>query len=123
MIIQDQNAKNAKTSSLNLQTTWHPLSQRGPFAQNNSLRHSCFMISLHLRMGILTILAGTASIAIQNAEKHQQLQETLGQLQKSQQMIVRAEKLSSIGTLTAGAAHEILNPANIIGMHAFAVDS
>ncbi len=39
-------------------------------------------------------------------------------LQRVQEMIVRSEKLSSIGTLTAGAAHEILNPANIIGMHA-----
>lgn len=67
---------------------------------------------------LLATIAGTAGSAIQNAEKHQQLQETLSKLQKSQQMIIRAEKLSSIGTLTAGAAHEILNPANIIGMHA-----
>jgi len=39
-------------------------------------------------------------------------------LDRSEEMIVRAGKLSSLGTLTAGAAHEILNPANIIGMHA-----
>ncbi len=39
-------------------------------------------------------------------------------LERSEELIVRAEKLSSLGTLTAGAAHEILNPANIIGMHA-----
>jgi two-component system NtrC family sensor kinase len=33
-------------------------------------------------------------------------------------MVIRAEKLSSLGVLTAGAAHEILNPANIIGLYA-----
>ena len=33
-------------------------------------------------------------------------------------MILRAEKLSSIGTLAAGAAHEILNPAGVIQLHA-----
>ena len=33
-------------------------------------------------------------------------------------MIIRAEKLSSLGVLSAGAAHEILNPANIIGIRA-----
>lgn len=46
------------------------------------------------------------------------LKDALDKLQKSQAMIIRAEKLSSMGTLTAGAAHEILNPANIIGLHA-----
>ncbi|MFC1492116.1 GAF domain-containing protein, partial [Nitrospinota bacterium] len=40
------------------------------------------------------------------------------EIRRSHQMVMRAEKLSSIGTLTAGAAHEILNPANIIGLHA-----
>jgi two-component system NtrC family sensor kinase len=39
-------------------------------------------------------------------------------LTRAQKMVIRSEKLSSIGTLTAGAAHEILNPTNIIGMHA-----
>ena len=40
------------------------------------------------------------------------------ELRHTQEMVIRSEKLSSIGTLTAGAAHEILNPTNIIGMHA-----
>ncbi|MBT3351619.1 MAG: transporter substrate-binding domain-containing protein [Nitrospinaceae bacterium] len=39
-------------------------------------------------------------------------------IEHSKEMIARAGKLSSLGTLTAGAAHEILNPANIVGMHA-----
>lgn len=39
-------------------------------------------------------------------------------LNRSNEMVARAEKLSSLGTLIAGAAHEILNPTNIIGLHA-----
>lgn len=42
---------------------------------------------------------------------------SLDELHRAQGMIVRAARLSAIGTLTAGAAHEILNPANIIGLH------
>ncbi|MBI2880421.1 MAG: PAS domain S-box protein [Candidatus Tectomicrobia bacterium] len=37
---------------------------------------------------------------------------------RAQEMWVRNEKLAALGRLTAGAAHEILNPANIIGLHA-----
>ncbi|MFC1491579.1 PAS domain S-box protein [Nitrospinota bacterium] len=40
------------------------------------------------------------------------------ELERRQQLIMRSEKLSSLGTFTAGAAHEILNPVNIIGLHA-----
>ena len=63
-------------------------------------------------------LANGAAVALANAQAHAQLQEAFRKLQQSQAMLIRAEKLSSIGTLTAGAAHEILNPANIIGLHA-----
>ena len=63
-------------------------------------------------------LANGAATAIANAQDHARLQDTIEQLQRGQAMLVRAEKLSTIGTLTAGAAHEILNPANIIGLHA-----
>ena len=33
-------------------------------------------------------------------------------------MLIRAEKLTAIGTMTAGIAHEILNPVNVISLHA-----
>lgn len=38
------------------------------------------------------------------------------ELRNSQRLMIRSEKLASIGILSAGVAHEILNPLNIIGI-------
>ncbi len=43
-----------------------------------------------------------------------QLQESLEELKKSQNMLIRNEKLAALGQLSAGVAHEIKNPLNII---------
>ena len=67
---------------------------------------------------LLTTLANSASIAIQNAERHRQLEEALEQVQRSQELTRRAERLSALAMLSEGAAHELLNPANIIGLYA-----
>jgi len=44
-----------------------------------------------------------------------ELQKALDELKQAQAVLVRQEKLASIGTLASGVAHEILNPLNIIG--------
>ncbi|MDF1615463.1 ATP-binding protein [Desulfurivibrio dismutans] len=43
------------------------------------------------------------------------LRQSLAELRSAQNVLVRQEKLASIGTLASGVAHEILNPLNIIG--------
>jgi signal transduction histidine kinase len=48
------------------------------------------------------------------ARKNRELAETLDQLRRAQQQLVRSEKLASIGQLVAGIAHEINNPVNAI---------
>jgi len=45
---------------------------------------------------------------------NQKLRETLKDLEKTQAMLIRSEKLASMGALSAGVAHEIKNPLNII---------
>ncbi|BAY08029.1 ATP-binding sensor histidine kinase [Calothrix sp. NIES-2098] len=48
------------------------------------------------------------------SEQAQQLEATLGELQATQLQMIQKEKMSSLGQLVAGIAHEINNPINFI---------
>ncbi|MDZ7956158.1 ATP-binding protein [Nostoc sp. DedQUE09] len=47
-------------------------------------------------------------------ERTTELKKTLGELQRTQSQVVQSEKMSSLGQLVAGVAHEINNPVNFI---------
>ncbi|QIZ69800.1 PAS domain S-box protein [Oxynema aestuarii] len=47
-------------------------------------------------------------------QKAQDLKNTLDQLQRAQSQLVQSEKMSGLGQLVAGVAHEINNPVNFI---------
>ena len=91
------------------------------------------------RLEVLGLLAAQVSISIENSKLYEQLEDhsknleskvedrtrelqvkngelraSLDQIQRMQQQIIVQEKLASLGTLTAGIAHELRNPLNFV---------
>ncbi|MEL7242215.1 MAG: AAA family ATPase [Cyanobacteria bacterium J06573_2] len=77
------------------------------------------------RVEILNLLCSQAAISLENAhlyhtleqkveQRTQEVRQTLKELQQTQAQLVQNEKMSSLGQLVAGIAHEINNPISFI---------
>ena len=53
-------------------------------------------------------------LAAEVQSKNDELEDTLQNLRRTQQQVIKQEKLASLGALTAGIAHEIRNPLNFV---------
>ena len=75
-----------------------------------------FVFALYQMMGMLrSDIAGRIRNEEAARRANEDLKAAMANLEKATSTLVRQEKLASIGTLSAGVAHEILNPLNIIG--------
>ncbi|WP_461042004.1 sensor histidine kinase [Spirosoma harenae] len=78
-----------------------------------------------LMIGCIVLLTGFAIVLSRNNrakqlankqlnDQKEALQATLAQLKTTQNQLIHAEKMASLGELTAGIAHEIQNPLNFV---------
>ena len=68
----------------------------------------------HEDEGLLNAVAQWAAIAVENARLYQDLQQSLEDLKKAQEQLVRTERLRALGEMAGGVAHDFNNLLTII---------
>ncbi|MBI3636340.1 MAG: GAF domain-containing protein [Candidatus Rokubacteria bacterium] len=73
--------------------------------------------------GLLESFAAQAALAIRNARIYEELRVAHENLERSQEQLIHSEKLSALGQLVAGVAHELNNPLSVVLGHAYLAET
>ncbi|MDP5337548.1 MAG: trifunctional serine/threonine-protein kinase/ATP-binding protein/sensor histidine kinase [Nodularia sp. (in: cyanobacteria)] len=82
--------------------------------ENAILYKNLAQANQQLEQSNYTLEENVAQRTQQLNEKNQSLQQALSELQSTQAQLIQSEKMSSLGKMLAGIAHEINNPINFI---------
>jgi signal transduction histidine kinase len=86
----------------------------GNIQELNTLAQSFNYMSGQLREFFTALENSKAELEDRVEERTAELKTTLSELQRTQAQVLQSEKMSSLGQLVAGVAHEINNPVNFI---------
>jgi signal transduction histidine kinase len=77
----------------------------------SALVSSLYLIQHKMR---IALIQQKAELEVTVKDRTEELVSTIEELKTTQQHLIQSEKMASLGTLTAGVAHEINNPLNFI---------
>lgn len=96
---------------MDIWTLWHPM-----YWLAGVLKAVTALISIYTALELVALIPKALSLPSpeQLEQTNQELERALLALQQTQSQLVQTEKMSSLGQLVAGIAHEINNPINFI---------